>query len=116
MERFGKITFEDREFEGVPGEPREYRYQHHYHLQIELTEDFLYSGDEFLGIKPLLNVTFSHVKHYQRSGKVLSDDLADEYMKLEMDDPGDGRLSVVRQKLSCYLEQYPWLDKLFKLM
>lgn len=115
MERFGTISFSDKEHERVPGESIEYYYEHEYWLEIVFNEDCLYDGDEFLGIKPLLDVFARHSKVYKRDGKLLSEDLIDEVIEFTIDDPGSYRLHEVTQKLNEYVKDHTWLRRIFAL-
>lgn len=117
LERFGVITFSDREHERVPNEPVEYYYEHTYFLEIEFTEEFLYDkNQEFDGIRPLLNITARHGKSYKRDGKLLSENMIDEYIEFTMDDPGGHRLYAVSKRLEFYVQDQPWLNKIFQMM
>lgn len=114
MERFGRITFSDKVYESVPGEPVEYSFVHEYSLEIEFTENYIFDGDEFKGVDPILNVSARHSKVYQRSGKVLSEDLVDDYIEFVIADPGQNRIHNVLAELATY--DVTWTHKFMELM
>jgi len=115
------ITFELKESRDLPEDHRDYKYLYYqdwYYLTIEIGEDWILDTetDGYQQIFTLAVDVSKSTSVRTVNGKLIDENIDDDYFEFTLPDPGTNRIATVVAELNKHIAEHTWVEKLTALI